>query len=58
MSIYEELGFRDRNDYLESLTEEYGASLDAILMLASALGPDEDFDGLLAELDALEMMDE
>ena len=51
MSIYEELGFRDRNDYLESLT-------DAILMLASALGPDEDFDGLLAELDALEMMDE
>ncbi len=45
--IYKENGYRDRHHYLRSLAEEYGADFDTVQMLASLLGPDEDFDGLV-----------
>ena len=48
-TIYEENGFKNRKDYLESLCDEYPR--DAVFMLADMLGPDEDFDGLVTGLE-------
>ena len=51
MNKYQERGFANRENYLESLAEEYGMPLDDIEALADILGQGEDFDGLLAILD-------
>jgi len=50
-SIYQEKGFKDRWDYLDSLTEETGAPDDTVRALAELLGEEEDFDGLLNALE-------
>lgn len=50
-NIYLENGYENREDYLKSLAEDYDVSLDAVHTLADMLGPDEDFDGLLSELE-------
>lgn len=47
MSIYEEQGYANRRDYLRCLADEYGADVQAVFAVASVLGPDEDFDGLV-----------
>ena len=52
-SIYEENGYKDRADYLESLSDEYGVALDVVEMMAEFLGPKEDFDGLVANINDL-----
>jgi hypothetical protein len=49
MSIYKENGFENRRAYLESLCEEYPR--DAVYALASVLGSNEDFDGLITTLE-------
>ena len=41
---------RTRRQYLHDLAGEYELPLDVVLMLASMLGPSEDFDGLVTEL--------
>ena len=41
---------RTRRQYLHDLAGEYELPLDVVLMLASLLGPSEDFDGLITEL--------
>ena len=41
---------RTRRQYLVDLAGEYELPLDVVLMLASMLGPNEDFDGLVTEL--------
>ena len=41
---------RTRRQYLHDLAGEYELPLDVVLMLASMLGPNEDFDGLITEL--------
>ena len=51
MSIYEEMGYKSRRHYLESLAEDFGVDINTVLMLASMLGPSEDFDGLVTELE-------
>lgn len=48
-SVYEQNGFDDREDYLDSLREEYGADL--VDALTSVLPASEDFDGLIVELE-------
>ena len=40
---------RTRRQYLHDLAGEYELPLDVVLMLASLLGPSEDFDGLITE---------
>lgn len=50
-SIYESKGFNSRNDYLKSLADEHGMSFQEVKLIADILGPDEDFDGLLIELE-------
>lgn len=59
MSVYMENGYMNRKDYLGCLSDEYGVPREAVFALASMLGPDEDFDGLVAALeDAEGMFDE
>lgn len=47
MNIYQENGYESRRDYLESLASEYDMHVDDVFALASLLGPNEDFDGLV-----------
>ena len=49
--VYREKGYTDRDDYLHSLSEDYGVPVDAVQALAEVLGPDEDFDGLVSNLE-------
>lgn len=49
--VYQEKGYTDRDDYLNSLSEDYGIPDDAVRALAEVLGPDEDFDGLVSNLE-------
>jgi hypothetical protein len=51
MSIYTDNGYKDRKDYLICLSEETGMSINTVLTLASLLGPNEDFDGLVTALE-------
>ena len=44
-------GYEDRADYLKCLSEDYGAPLSTVNMLADMLGPNEDFDGLVIALE-------
>jgi hypothetical protein len=51
MNIYQERGYKDRDDYLTQLAEDNGADLEAVFALADMLGPDEDFDGLVVSVE-------
>ena len=48
MTVYEKHGYADRDEYLQHLCEDYDP--DAVMTLAELLGPEEDFDGLVIEL--------
>ena len=50
-SIYQELGYKNRREYLETLADEYGIEIEHVLAMAALLGPDEDFDGLVTMLE-------
>ena len=50
-NVYRENGYDSRDDYLQSLADDLGIPLDAVLSLAEVLGPDEDFDGLVSSLE-------
>lgn len=45
-------GYANRREYLESLAEDYGAEI--VFALASMLGQNEDFDGLVTSLEDYE----
>lgn len=49
MTIYQEMGYACRRDYLESLCEEYPR--EQVYALADLFGPTEDFDGLVTALE-------
>ena len=48
-NVYQQNGFANREDYLDSLREEYGEEL--VDALTSVLPASEDFDGLITELE-------
>lgn len=55
-NIYEQHGYSNRKEYLESLADEYGVPLTVVYELADLLGDAELFDGLVNSLeDATEM---
>lgn len=56
MSIYEENGYANRREYLESLAEEFDVPMETVFTLASLLGKSEDFDGLINALEDTEGM--
>ncbi len=51
MNIYQQNGFKDREEYLASVAEDYGVSLDMVQVAADMLGPNEDFDGLVTTIE-------
>ena len=51
MNVYQENGYKDRKDYLKSLAEDFDMEYEDVLMLATTLGEEEDFDGLVAVLE-------
>lgn len=53
-SIYIEMGYTSREDYLFCLAEDYGVPQNVVNALASLLGPDEDFDGLVSAIEDYE----
>lgn len=55
-NIYQERGFKNRKEYLESLADEYGVSFETVWMVATLYGEGEDFDGLLSSLKDAEAM--
>lgn len=48
--IYTKNGYAGRGDYLRCLADEFGLSLEQVEETAALLGPAEDFDGLVTEL--------
>lgn len=48
---YAEEGAADRSEYLVNLASELGAPEEAVFTLADLYGPDEDFDGLVTDLE-------
>ena len=51
MTIYQEQGFENRKDYLNSLADEFGVDRQTVYTMASMLGSSEDFDGLVTSLE-------
>ena len=43
-------GYKDRAEYLQHLSDEYGVPLDMVETVAETLGETEDFDGLVAAI--------
>jgi len=51
---YTRHGYKDREDYLNSLADDHGIKPFAVNMMADILGDSEDFDGLVYELEDME----
>jgi hypothetical protein len=51
MTIYQEHGFANRREYLDSIALELGLDRDTVYLMATMLGPSEDFDGLVTSLE-------
>jgi hypothetical protein len=51
MSVYTDQGYKNRQDYFKNLADDYGVPSEIVAMLASVLGPSEDFDGLVCEVE-------
>ncbi|MDR1251747.1 MAG: hypothetical protein LBK62_06225, partial [Treponema sp.] len=49
-------GYKDRDDYLTGLADDWGIDRMAVRMIADMLGPSEDFDGLISELEDFEYL--
>jgi hypothetical protein len=56
-SRYTAHGYKDRDDYLSALADDRGLDMTAVRMIADMLGPSEDFDGLISELEDFESME-
>ena len=51
MNAYTENGYKNRREYLDSLSEDMGIDRETVFALAGMLGPSEDFDGLVTMLE-------
>ena len=51
---YQDNGYKNRKDYLQCLSEDYGVHLETVLVIANTFGPSEDFDGLISALEDCE----
>lgn len=52
MSTYTDLGYKNRKDYLSSLSDDYNIPIDEVECLADILGEEEDFDLLVTTLES------
>ena len=55
--VYTRKGYKDRRDYLKCLAEDYGIKYSTVYTLASMLGENEDFDGLISALEDMDELD-
>lgn len=55
-NVYVEEGFDSREEYLLSLADDFGVDEMTVFTLADMLGPNEDFDGLVTELEDIVSM--
>lgn len=53
-NVYIKNGYKNRKDYLKGLAEDYGVDYTTVCYLASVLGENEDFDGLISALEEIE----
>ena len=53
-AVYASNGYKDREDYLDSIADDRGIDRTAAGMIADMLGESEDFDGLINALDDLD----
>lgn len=53
MSIYTEFGYANRKEYLESLADQYDVDIETVMAISDLLGPEEDFDMLISEIECL-----
>lgn len=51
IDVYRNHGYRNRREYLQGVADNYGVTLSVVLTLAATLGPNEDFDALITELE-------
>ena len=56
-NVYIENGYKDRDDYLQCMSDDYGVPIETVCSLADMLGESEDFDGLVSALEDAENMD-
>jgi len=50
-NMYVEEGYGNRKKYLQGLADDFGIPESVVFGLARILGPNEDFDGLVIELE-------
>lgn len=55
-SVYTRNGYENREDYLMSLSEDFGIDYDVVVNVAGFLGESEDFDGLVSSLEDISLM--
>lgn len=55
VNVYQKNGYKDRKDYFNYLATEFNVPITTVLLLAEMLGPNEDFDGLVAALEDEDM---
>jgi len=53
-AVYTSNGYKDREDYLNSLADDRGIDRMTIDVIADVLGESEDFDGLINALEDLD----
>ena len=53
-SMYERNGYKDREDYIDTLADDLGIDPMVVGMIADELGATEDFDGLVSALEDFE----
>lgn len=51
MTIYQKHNCADREAYLKLLSKSYQIDIESVRNIANILGPNEDFDGLISELE-------
>ena len=55
-NAYIQNGYKDRDDYLQCMSDDYGVLIEVVYSLADMLGENEDFDGLVSALEDAERM--
>lgn len=55
-NIYQKNGYLDRQNYLTCIASQYGVDLMIVTSMAEILGDDEDFDGLISNLEDISII--
>ncbi len=55
-NIYRENSYLDRENYMTCIASQYGVDLMIVTSIAEILGDDEDFDGLISNLEDISII--